>query len=58
MMITLVLSEQMVQAIGQVLEQAPYRLAAPILAELQKQINGQHPVPAVTNGHDNATVTQ
>lgn len=40
-MIKLELSDQMVALIGEALNNAPYRLAAPILAEIQKQINLQ-----------------
>ena len=46
-MITLTLSNEMVIAIGQVLEGAPYRIAKPILDEIQKQINAQLQPPSV-----------
>jgi len=51
-MITLTLSNEMVVTIGQVLEGAPYRIAAPILAEMQKQISEQQnpSMPVATNG--------
>ena len=40
------LSEQMVTVIAQVLQKAPYEMVAPILAELQRQINEQqNPAP-------------
>ena len=35
------LSEQMVSVIGEALSGAPYKIAAPVIAELQKQINAQ-----------------
>lgn len=40
-MIKLELSEQHIAVIGQALGQAPYNVAAPVIAELQKQINEQ-----------------
>jgi hypothetical protein len=42
-MLKLELSDQMVAAIGEALNNAPYKLAAPILIELQRQINEQRP---------------
>lgn len=44
-MIKLELSDQTVQTIGQLLEQAPYKIAAPILLDMQKQINDQQDKP-------------
>jgi hypothetical protein len=40
------LSEKAVQAIAGALAKAPYEVAAPVLAELQKQINEQQKPPA------------
>lgn len=40
-MINLTLSEQMISIIGQALGLAPYNVSAPVIAELQKQINEQ-----------------
>lgn len=40
-MLKLELSEQHVTIIGQALGNAPYNVAAPVLAEIQKQINEQ-----------------
>lgn len=37
------LSEQMVNIIGAALQKAPYEVVAPVIAELQKQINAQQP---------------
>lgn len=50
-MITLELSEQMVAVIGEALGNAPYKLSAPIIAEIQKQIEEQQP-----KGNGDATV--
>lgn len=52
MMIRLELSEQMVAEIGNALNNHPFRLAAPILAEIQKQINEQQPKPNGGNMND------
>lgn len=38
---TLELTEQHLQIIGEALGNAPYKLAAPVLAEIQKQIDAQ-----------------
>lgn len=38
---TLELSEQMVAIIGEALAQLPYKIAAPVIAELQRQIDAQ-----------------
>lgn len=35
------LSNEMVDIIGKALHDAPYRVAAPVIAEMQKQINEQ-----------------
>ena len=40
-MLTFELSEQMAVTIGQILGKAPYEVVAPILAEMQKQIDAQ-----------------
>lgn len=40
-MIKLELSEQHIAIIGQALGNAPYNVAAPVVAELQRQINEQ-----------------
>ncbi len=45
------LSEQMVNQIGEILQGAPYRIAAPILNELQKQIADQRPLPTQPQGN-------
>lgn len=42
-------SEQMVAVIGQLLGKAPYELAAPILSEMQKQIDAQQKGPKPLN---------
>jgi hypothetical protein len=38
-MIRLELTEQMLQVIGEALGNAPYRISAPVLAEIQKQLD-------------------
>lgn len=48
-MLKLELPPQMVQAIMQIVEQAPYRVAAPILNEFNKQIAAQQVIP--NGGH-------
>lgn len=48
------LSEQMVAAMARVLSSGPYNVVAPILEELQKQINAQAPSRAPTNGDGTA----
>ncbi len=40
-MLVFELNEQMVDVIGKALSEAPYKIAAPVLTELQKQINEQ-----------------
>lgn len=40
-MIKLELSDQMVAVIGELLGNAPYKIASPIVDEMQKQINAQ-----------------
>jgi hypothetical protein len=40
-MLKLELSEQMLQVIGEALSNAPYRISAPVLAEIQKQLDAQ-----------------
>jgi hypothetical protein len=40
-MVKLELSEQMIQVIGEALGNAPFKTSAPVIAELQKQINAQ-----------------
>lgn len=40
-----VLSEQMVLVIGEALANSPYKISAPVIAELQKQINAQQQKP-------------
>lgn len=40
-MIKLELSVEMLAVIGQALGQSPYSVAAPVIAEIQKQVNGQ-----------------
>lgn len=42
MMYLLTLDERMMQVIVDSLSNAPYRIAAPVLAELQKQVNQQN----------------
>lgn len=45
-MIKLELSQQMIQVIADALGNSPYRVAAPVLNEMQKQINEQQaPAP-------------
>lgn len=39
------LSEQMVQVIGQLLDNAPHKIARPIIDELQRQVNEQQAPP-------------
>lgn len=41
MVFKLELSEQMLQVIGNALGAAPYNVAAPVVAELQKQVSAQ-----------------
>jgi hypothetical protein len=41
-MIKLELSEQMLQVIGDALANAPYRVSAPVLAEIQKQLDAHN----------------
>jgi hypothetical protein len=48
-MVKLELSEQMVAVIGASLGNAPYRDSAPVIAEMQRQIDAQNPNRA-TNG--------
>ncbi len=55
-MLKLELSEQMIAVIGQALGQAPYNVAAPVVAEIQKQINAQK-APRVVASDDNASVS-
>jgi hypothetical protein len=56
--ITLTLPLSMVQVIGSALENSPYKVAAPVLIELQKQINAQQQqsvgaqATAAANGSD------
>ena len=40
-MIKLELSDQMVSVIGEALGNAPYKVSAPVIAEIQKQISAQ-----------------
>jgi hypothetical protein len=40
-MLTFQFTEQMTNELGQVLQRGPYRKVAPILAEIQKQIEAQ-----------------
>ena len=42
-MLKLELSEQHVAIIGQALGNSPYNVAAPVIAELQRQIDAQKP---------------
>ena len=42
---TFELNEQMVAVIGKALGAQPYELVAPVIAELQKQINAQQKPP-------------
>lgn len=50
-MIRLDLSSEMVMAMAQVLRAGPYNIVAPILVEIQKQVNEQQPAPApISNG--------
>lgn len=56
-------SEQMTATIGQLLENAPYKIAAPILVEMQKQISAQRAATSMVprkNGelHEEATIVQ
>jgi hypothetical protein len=46
-MIKLELSEQMVAIVGEALGNVPFKIAAPVIAEIQKQIEAQRPK---TNG--------
>lgn len=61
MMFKLELSEQMMMAIVQVLRSGPYNIVAPILDELQKQVNPQVPQMQMrgmqpSNGYERKTV--
>lgn len=40
-MLKLELSQEMINVIGQALGNAPYNIAAPVIAELHKQLNSQ-----------------
>jgi 16S rRNA A1518/A1519 N6-dimethyltransferase RsmA/KsgA/DIM1 with predicted DNA glycosylase/AP lyase activity len=42
-MIKLELSEQMVAVVGEALGNMPYKISAPVVAEIQKQIEAQRP---------------
>jgi len=42
-MTKLELSQAMIAVIGEALSNAPYKVAAPVLAEIQKQIDAQVP---------------
>lgn len=59
-MLKLELSEQMLMAIVQILRTAPisYNVAAPILAELQRQVDAQNPNKPLqpSNGYERKTV--
>lgn len=59
-MLKLELSEQMLMAIVQILRTAPisYNIAAPLLAELQKQVDAQTPKndAQLGNGYERKTV--
>lgn len=46
-MITLILPPDMLGIIGKALGAQPYDLVAPVVAELQKQINAQQQPPSV-----------
>ena len=48
MTIKLELPEQMVAVIGEALQNAPYKHAAPVLVEIQKQIDAQQKTEAVS----------
>ncbi|HEX4500632.1 MAG TPA: hypothetical protein VH187_05580 [Scandinavium sp.] len=52
MMFTFTFTEQMIKDIGACLENAPYRIAAPILLEIQKQINAQQQQPSSGNSKE------
>jgi hypothetical protein len=45
-------TEQMAQQIAEIIQGAPYRVAAPILQEMQKQINAQQAPPPSGNGKE------
>ena len=47
MMLEFHFSVDFVKSLGELLERAPYRKAAPILAELSKQANNQPKAPVV-----------
>ena len=50
-MLKLELSEQMVMVIANALGNHPYRESAPVIAEIQRQINGQVRQPPPINGN-------
>lgn len=54
-MYKLELSREMVGVIADALANAPYRMSAPVIAEMQKQINEQQP-KANGNGHERTVV--
>lgn len=56
MMIKLELSREMVLTIAKVLQAAPYNVVAPILVEIQRQFEGQVPVPQTNGSGLEATV--
>ena len=51
-MIQLTLSEQMLSVIAEALANHRFRDAAPVIGEIQKQINAQMPRPPAGNGAD------
>jgi hypothetical protein len=51
-------SEQHTREIAAVLEGAPYRIAAPILAEMQKQISEQQKPPIQPQGNGKENLSQ
>lgn len=54
-MFKLEISLQTLEVISRALGNMPYTIAAPVIAELQKQVNAQQPVPASANGHAKET---
>ena len=44
-MTTLTLTDQQLQIIGAALAELPYRISAPLIADIERQITAQHPKP-------------
>lgn len=56
-MITFEFTEQMARQIGEILEGGPYRVVAPILIEMQRQISAQQAALAA-NGKNQESKTE